>query len=92
MWDLRRQGRIGAEDDCQALDGTIEKQSPTLGREAVYSSTQRLSRLPTYLTVHMVRFAWKRDINKKAKIMVCVILLSRSSNVPTQMQCMNRGE
>ncbi|KAI0744597.1 cysteine proteinase [Earliella scabrosa] len=53
----------------EALDGTIEKQSPTLGREAVYSSTQRLSRLPTYLTVHMVRFAWKRDINKKAKIM-----------------------
>ncbi|RPD63335.1 cysteine proteinase [Lentinus tigrinus ALCF2SS1-6] len=53
----------------EALDGKIEKQSPTLGREAVYSSTQRLSRLPAYLTVHMVRFAWKRDIGKKAKIM-----------------------
>ncbi|RDX47629.1 cysteine proteinase [Lentinus brumalis] len=53
----------------EALDGKIEKQSPTLGREAVYTSTQRLSRLPAYLTVHMVRFAWKRDIGKKAKIM-----------------------
>lgn len=28
-----------------------------------------MSRLPSYLTVHMVRFAWKRDIGKKAKIM-----------------------
>ncbi|PIL26025.1 hypothetical protein GSI_11779 [Ganoderma sinense ZZ0214-1] len=53
----------------EALDGEIEKQSPSLGREAVYTSTQRLSRLPSYLTVHMVRFAWKRDIGKKAKIM-----------------------
>ncbi|KAI0651130.1 cysteine proteinase [Trametes meyenii] len=53
----------------EALDGKIEKQSPSLGREAVYSSTSRLSRLPSYLTVHMVRFAWKRDIGKKAKIM-----------------------
>ncbi|KAH9886741.1 hypothetical protein C8Q73DRAFT_715186 [Cubamyces lactineus] len=53
----------------EALDGKIEKRSPTLGREAVYTSTSRMSRLPTYLTVHMVRFAWKRDINKKAKIM-----------------------
>ncbi|KAL1943182.1 hypothetical protein VTO73DRAFT_4257 [Trametes versicolor] len=53
----------------EALDGKIEKQSETLGREAVYTSTSRLSRLPSYLTVHMVRFAWKRDIGKKAKIM-----------------------
>ncbi|KAI0354233.1 cysteine proteinase [Trametes cingulata] len=53
----------------EALDGTIEKHSPSLGREAVYTSTSRMSRLPTYLTVHMVRFAWKRDIGKKAKIM-----------------------
>ncbi|KAI0742901.1 cysteine proteinase [Daedaleopsis nitida] len=53
----------------EALDGKIEKRSATLGRDAVYTSTQRLSRLPSYLTVHMVRFAWKADINKKAKIM-----------------------
>ncbi|THH28760.1 hypothetical protein EUX98_g5430 [Antrodiella citrinella] len=52
-----------------ALDGKIEKNSPSLGREAVYTSKSRLSRLPSYLTVHMVRFAWRRDISKKAKIM-----------------------
>ncbi|GBE86944.1 Ubiquitin carboxyl-terminal hydrolase 6 [Sparassis crispa] len=52
-----------------ALDGKIEKTSPSLGREAVYSSKSRLSRLPAYLTVHMVRFAWRRDISKKTKIM-----------------------
>ncbi|TCD68576.1 deubiquitinating enzyme [Steccherinum ochraceum] len=52
-----------------ALDVKIEKASPSLGRDAVYSSKTRLSRLPSYLTVHMVRFAWRRDIEKKAKIM-----------------------
>ncbi|PCH43146.1 cysteine proteinase [Wolfiporia cocos MD-104 SS10] len=52
-----------------ALDQKIEKTSPTLGRDATYSASSRLSRLPTYLAVHMVRFAWRRDINKKAKIM-----------------------
>lgn len=56
--------------NLQALDGKIEKRSPSLGREAIYTSHSRLTRLPSYLTVHMVRFAWRRDINKKAKIMV----------------------
>lgn len=60
----------------QSLDSKIEKTSPTLGREATYSSTSRLSRLPSYLTVHMVRFAWRRDIAKKAKIMVRAVHLS----------------
>ncbi|KAF9562882.1 ubiquitin carboxyl-terminal hydrolase 6 [Agrocybe pediades] len=52
-----------------ALDTKVEKRSPTLGRDAVYSQKSRLSRLPTYLTVHMVRFQWRQDIQKKAKIM-----------------------
>lgn len=55
----------------QALDQKVEKRSPTLNRDAVYTQHSRLERLPTYLTVHMVRFAWRRDIAKKAKIMVC---------------------
>lgn len=54
----------------QAMNSQLEKNSPSLGRQAVYSQTSRLSRLPSYLTVHMVRFAWRRDIGKKAKIMV----------------------
>ena len=53
----------------QALDEKIEKISPTLGRDATYTAHSRLSRLPSYLTVHMVRFAWRADIGKKAKIM-----------------------
>ncbi|TFK48273.1 cysteine proteinase [Heliocybe sulcata] len=52
-----------------ALTQEVEKTSPTLGRSAVYTQTSRVSRLPAYLTVHMVRFAWRRDIAKKAKIM-----------------------
>ncbi|KAG2117108.1 uncharacterized protein F5147DRAFT_750863 [Suillus discolor] len=52
-----------------ALNSQLDKNSPSLGRQAVYSQTSRLSRLPSYLTVHMVRFAWRRDIGKKAKIM-----------------------
>ncbi|KAJ3504728.1 hypothetical protein NLJ89_g7782 [Agrocybe chaxingu] len=52
-----------------SLDTTLEKNSPSLGRQAKYTQTSRMSRLPTYLTVHMVRFAWREDINKKAKIM-----------------------
>jgi ubiquitin carboxyl-terminal hydrolase 14 len=52
-----------------AMSSQLEKNSPSLGRQAVYSQTSRLSRLPSYLTVHMVRFAWRRDIGKKAKIM-----------------------
>ncbi|KAF4568262.1 deubiquitinating enzyme [Pleurotus pulmonarius] len=52
-----------------SLDQNIEKNSPTLGRQAQYTQRSRLSRLPSYLTVHLVRFAWRADINKKAKIM-----------------------
>jgi len=53
----------------EALNQTVVKHSPTLGREATYNSSSRLSRLPSYLTIHMVRFTWRRDIGKKAKIM-----------------------
>ncbi|KAF5383880.1 hypothetical protein D9757_007411 [Collybiopsis confluens] len=52
-----------------ALNSTLTKTSPTLNREAVYTQTSRLTRLPQYLNVHMVRFAWKSDVAKKAKVM-----------------------
>jgi len=54
----------------QNLDQKIEKDSVSLGRSAVYSQKSRISRLPSTLLVHMVRFYWRRDISKKAKIMV----------------------
>ncbi|EPS40531.1 hypothetical protein H072_5607 [Dactylellina haptotyla CBS 200.50] len=51
------------------LTEKIEKRSEALGRDAVYTKTSKVTRLPKYLTCHFVRFFWKRDINKKAKIM-----------------------
>lgn len=52
-----------------SLNQQIEKNSSTLGRLAVYDEQQRIDRLPAYLTVHFVRFYWRRDIGKKTKIM-----------------------
>lgn len=52
-----------------ALEEKLEKHSPTLGRNAVYTRNKKINRLPKYLTVHFVRFFWKRDTQKKAKIM-----------------------
>lgn len=51
------------------LSEQIEKKSEALGRDALYTKTSRISRLPKYLTVHFVRFFWKREASKKAKIM-----------------------
>ncbi|OJJ43104.1 hypothetical protein ASPZODRAFT_104005 [Penicilliopsis zonata CBS 506.65] len=51
------------------LEEKIEKQSPTLDRNAIYTKQSRIARLPKYLTVHFVRFFWKRETQKKAKIM-----------------------
>ncbi|KAI9817539.1 MAG: deubiquitinating enzyme [Pycnora praestabilis] len=52
-----------------ALEEKIEKKSPVLDRDAVYTKKSRIARLPKYLTVHFVRFFWKREAQKKAKIM-----------------------
>ena len=52
-----------------ALEEKVEKKSEVLDRDAVYTKTSRISRLPKYLTVHFVRFFWKREAQKKAKIM-----------------------
>lgn len=51
------------------LEEKIEKTSSALEREAIYTKKSRISRLPKYLTVHFVRFFWKREAQKKAKIM-----------------------
>ncbi|KAI5198924.1 cysteine proteinase [Aureobasidium subglaciale] len=52
-----------------ALNETIEKRSESLGREATYTKSSRISRLPKYMPVHFVRFFWRKDTQKKAKIM-----------------------
>lgn len=51
------------------LKEQIEKNSAVLGRNAMYTKTSKISRLPKYLPVHFVRFDWRRTTNKKAKIM-----------------------
>ncbi|KAI0600715.1 ubiquitin carboxyl-terminal hydrolase [Biscogniauxia sp. FL1348] len=51
------------------LSEKLEKKSEILDRDAVYTKTSKISRLPKYLTVHFVRFFWKRETQKKAKIM-----------------------
>jgi ubiquitin carboxyl-terminal hydrolase 14 len=51
------------------LEEHIEKNSPLLGTNSLYKKRSRIARLPKYLTVHFVRFFWKRETQKKAKIM-----------------------
>ena len=51
------------------LEEKIEKKSPVLNRDCVYTKRSRIARLPKNLTVHFVRFFWKREVQKKAKIM-----------------------
>jgi ubiquitin carboxyl-terminal hydrolase 14 len=51
------------------LKEQIEKRSEVLGRDALYTKTSKIARLPKHLPVHFVRFDWRKDTNKKAKIM-----------------------
>ncbi|KAJ6493932.1 hypothetical protein C8R47DRAFT_1318835 [Mycena vitilis] len=53
----------------KSLSQPVIKRSLTLGRDANYTQESRMTRLPAYLFVHMARFSWRADINKKAKIM-----------------------
>ena len=51
------------------LDETIDKHSAILEREASYSKRSRLARLPPILAVQFVRFAYRKDTGKRAKIL-----------------------
>lgn len=42
-----------------SLNGSLEKYSDTLGRNAVYNKTIQISRLPNYLVVQFIRFIYK---------------------------------
>ncbi|CCM05924.1 uncharacterized protein FIBRA_08162 [Fibroporia radiculosa] len=69
----------------EALDQKIEKTSPSLGRNATYTATSRLSRLPSYLTVHMVRFAWRSDI----AIVIVLFLPQRRVKFPSDFDALD---
>ncbi|CAB0039908.1 unnamed protein product [Trichogramma brassicae] len=47
----------------------ITKLSPTLGKDAQYTKTSKISRLPAYLTVQFVRFCYKEKEAINAKIL-----------------------
>lgn len=51
------------------LKSELEKNSPSLGRSAIYLKESRINGLPRYLTIQFVRFFWKRESNQKAKIL-----------------------
>ncbi|USW48235.1 Putative Ubiquitin-like domain, papain-like cysteine peptidase superfamily [Septoria linicola] len=52
-----------------ALNEELEKNSPSLGRTAIYNRQSKISRLPKYMPIHFVRFFWRKDTGKKAKIL-----------------------
>jgi ubiquitin carboxyl-terminal hydrolase 14 len=51
------------------LKETITKASPTLGKDALYTKTSLISRLPAYLTIQFVRFYYKEKEKVNAKIL-----------------------
>ena len=51
-----------------SLNYQVDKFSPTLHRDAVHNVTAEIARLPPYLAVQFVRFYWRKDTKKKAKI------------------------
>lgn len=48
---------------------TITKFSPSLNRDASYTKTSRISRLPAYLTIQFVRFHYKGNVQTNAKLL-----------------------
>lgn len=51
------------------MQENVTKFSPTLNRDAIYQTTSKLSRLPSYLTVSIVRFFYKEKEAVNAKIL-----------------------
>ncbi|KAL4237112.1 Ubiquitin carboxyl-terminal hydrolase 14 [Mactra antiquata] len=51
------------------LEEHITKNSPTLGRDAVYKKSNKIRRLPGYLTIQFVRFYFKEKESINAKIL-----------------------
>lgn len=53
----------------EGMKDILTKHNPHLDKNAQYLVTKKITRLPKYLTVHFVRFYWKRELNAKAKIL-----------------------
>eukprot|EP00193_Tetraselmis_chui_P007561 CAMPEP_0177763400 /NCGR_PEP_ID=MMETSP0491_2-20121128/6851_1 /TAXON_ID=63592 /ORGANISM="Tetraselmis chuii, Strain PLY429" /LENGTH=464 /DNA_ID=CAMNT_0019279505 /DNA_START=80 /DNA_END=1474 /DNA_ORIENTATION=+ len=66
-----------------ALIDDREKHSATLGRTALFKGKSSLTSLPPFLTVQMVRFYYKVDVQQKAKIL-------RKVTFPTSLDLFDR--
>ncbi|EPY43318.1 ubiquitin carboxyl-terminal hydrolase 14 [Angomonas deanei] len=53
----------------QGFNEEFNARSDMLGREAKFSKVSRIDAFPEYVFVHMIRFSWRNDIQKKAKIL-----------------------
>eukprot|EP00291_Cryptomonas_curvata_P026357 CAMPEP_0172174326 /NCGR_PEP_ID=MMETSP1050-20130122/13593_1 /TAXON_ID=233186 /ORGANISM="Cryptomonas curvata, Strain CCAP979/52" /LENGTH=386 /DNA_ID=CAMNT_0012846271 /DNA_START=17 /DNA_END=1174 /DNA_ORIENTATION=+ len=58
----------------KGLESSVEKNSPSLGRTALYTKSAKISKLPKYLVAQFVRFFWKTGAGsdgagRKAKIL-----------------------
>lgn len=51
------------------LTETITKHNEALNADSEYEVSKKITRLPKFLVVHFIRFFWRRDINKKSKIL-----------------------
>ncbi|CUM63341.1 uncharacterized protein PRCAT00000913001 [Priceomyces carsonii] len=51
------------------LSETIEKYNDTLQSNTEYELKRTITRLPKYLIIHFMRFFWRRDTQKKSKIL-----------------------
>mmetsp|Transcript_57324 Transcript_57324/g.51611 ORF Transcript_57324/g.51611 Transcript_57324/m.51611 type:complete len:241 (-) Transcript_57324:90-812(-) len=51
----------------------VEKRSNKLERNAIWTKTRAISKLPKYIPVQLVRFFWKQKTQKNAKILRKVI-------------------
>lgn len=51
------------------LEEKLTKQSPSLSRDAQYVKTSRISRLPAYLCIQLVRFFYKEKEKVSAKVL-----------------------
>ncbi len=57
-----------------SLQDKLTKNNSNLGRDSIYSVERKLeNKLPKYLTINYVRFFWKRETQKKSKILRKVV-------------------
>jgi len=61
----------------KSLEERVEKRSEKLGRNALWTKSKAMSKLPKYIPVQFVRFFWKQKTQKNAKILRRVIFPER---------------